>query len=133
MKERIKRVINNHQMSCQINQQNLYILRGFKPIVDNIDIPVVKFDGETNTKDNRYILEEDWNGEKLEGFVPVVVNFNFFEGGLLNENGTVNSVKPLDVETLNVFNTNNPLIGVVDDLEMSDSQRLDYLKSIHIL
>lgn len=133
MRERIKRVINNHQMSCQINQQNLYILRGFKPILENVVIPVVKFNGDTHTKDNRYILEEDWDGEKLEGFVPIVVNFNFFEGGLLQENGTVNSTETLDYETLNVFNTNNPLIGVVEDLEMSDSQRLDYLKSIHVL
>lgn len=133
MRERIKLVINNHQMSCQILQKNLYILRGFKPVEHNVDIPVEKYTGNTDGKSNLYLLEEEWDGNKIEGFVPVFVNFNFFEHGYLNDNGEVVAMPTNDYDAINIFNTINALNGITEDLTLNDDQRIAYLKSIDVL
>ncbi len=133
MRDRIKRVMDNHQMSCQITIRNLYVLKGFAPVIDNIDFPVSKLDGDLSGRSNKYILEEDWDGQEVDGFIPIEVFFNFFENGILNDKGEIVGYEPTDKKPIYIFNTNNALTGLVDDLTWDDSKRLDYLKSIDMV
>ena len=133
MIERIKRVINNHQLSCQDSNNYLYVLRGFKPIINNIEIPVSHLSDEIENNKNYYALEEDWNHEELPERITMNVDFNFFNNGLLNEKGEIVEISPSKYDSLNIFNTVNPLIGVHENLELNDNEKLEYLKEINIL
>lgn len=133
MNERIKRVINNHQLSCQDNNHYFYILRGFKPIINNVEIPVSHLSDEIENNKNYYVLEEDWNHEELPERITMNVDFNFFNNGLLNEKGEIVETSPSKYDSLNIFNTVNPLIGVHENLELNDKEKLEYLKEINIL
>lgn len=133
MIERIKRVINNHQLSCQDNNNYLYVLRGFKPIINNIEIPVSHLNDKIEDKKNYYVLEEDWNNKEFPERITMNVNFNFFNNGLLNEKGEIVETSPSNYDSLNIFNTLNPLIGVHENLKLNDKEKIEYLKEINIL
>ncbi|QIK85277.1 hypothetical protein G7061_01005 [Erysipelothrix sp. HDW6B] len=141
LQERINRVINNHQLSCGHTNHYIFILKGFTHVLKKYSVPVKDLDVvKIPTKTNFYITYED--AMTLgDGFVsalieheydPWIVDFNFFEGGYLADIDSVDYTnrKPLanmllvnypeiswapERKTIHIFNTNNPLIGIVDD------------------
>ncbi|CAM3620632.1 hypothetical protein ERUR111494_03560 [Erysipelothrix urinaevulpis] len=133
MQERINRVINNHQLSCQDSNNYFYVLRGFKGFIDTISIPVKKQNNTLENFTNYYCLEEDWNREEIPGLITVTVTFNFFDDKLLDETLDLVPFLPLSLENINIFNSNNPLIGVSEDLDMTNEQRLMFLQSINLI
>ncbi|AMC93096.1 hypothetical protein AOC36_03620 [Erysipelothrix larvae] len=140
MKDRIRRVINNHQLSCEHTSKYYYILRGFKPLMGAVEIPVKPYADSLDPKENRYILEEDLpnhDAHEFEGFDVWTVTFNLFDDKILDENGQLVDLNPLTLpvrfKNLNIFNEINPLTGIVDNLELDNDDRLDYLKAIGFL
>lgn len=140
IKERIQRVINNHQLTCEHTSKYFYILRGFAPLMNNIDIPVNHNDKALPLNENRYILEEEIDqvrNEDFEGFDVWTITFNFFEDKLLNAQNELvvlkNLTLPVRFKNLNIFNENNALIGVCDSLDLDNTQRLNVLKTEGLL
>lgn len=136
MQERITRVIQNHLMSCQNIGKYFYILRGFDYIKDRITIPLIHYDEKHQTRDALYIFEEELDNIKIEDYDDyeiISVTFNFFKEGLLQKDKSYVELKPLKFKVdreINIFNTINPLIGVVSDLDMDDAGRFIFMNSV---
>ena len=136
MKERIIRVIENNLLSCQNINRNLYVLRGFIKLRDKVEIPVTHYLGPHRDEDALYVFEEELGNipeDYFDNFNIVEVIFNFFDGGVLNDEGKIVSLKPLLLKTdevIYVFNRNNPLIGITDDLTLNNEDRLTYLQAV---
>lgn len=136
MQERINRVIDNHQLSCHFTDKYLYIFRGFCPLMNQITVPVKHEAKDLEKKENRYILEEEldnYNLEEYDDYKIFMVTFNFFDMKVLNCDGELINYETTDFSNINVFNANNPLIGVTKALDLSNSDRLEYLKQQGIL
>lgn len=127
--ERITRVINNHQLSCQNTNRNLYILVGFDPFIDSVDLPIKPLASDISDNENAYVLEKDFKQVKEDDFVLVYVIFNFFEGGTLDESWKLQKLDLNDFEKIFIFNQNNPLSGVVDN-DLDDDSRIQYIKEV---
>lgn len=127
--ERITRVINNHQLSCQNTNRNLYILVGFDPFIDSVDLPIKPLASDINDNENAYVLEKDFKQVKEDDFVLVYVIFNFFEGGTLDESWKLQKLDLNDFEKIFIFNQTNPLSGVVDN-DLDDDSRIQYIKEV---
>ncbi len=158
--ERINRVINNHQFTCQHRSHYLFVLRGFEPILENITLNVLPLDqSNLSNGTNYWITYEDafdiettvWDALKANEYDIWIVNFNFFDGvyfASVPSHSHLTSNQSQDVEwvtykdnphllerkTLNVFNTNNPLIGIVPDIKshLSNEQRLELLPVVNL-
>lgn len=138
MQERITRVIQNHYMSCQNIGKYLYVLRGFDFIKERVSVPkpLIHYNEKHQERDALYIFEEELDNINIQDYNDyeiISVTFNLFDEGLLQKDKSYIAVKPLnfkvDVE-LNIFNTINPLIGVVSDLELDDAARYIYMNSV---
>jgi len=127
--ERITRVINNHQLSCQNTNRNLYILVGFDPFIDSVDLPIKPLTSDISDNENAYVLEKDFKQVKEDDFVLVYVIFNFFEGGTLDESWKLQKLDLNDFEKIFIFNQTNPLSGVVDN-DLDDDSRIQYIKEV---
>ncbi|NMB17981.1 MAG: hypothetical protein GX984_00795 [Erysipelothrix sp.] len=127
--ERITRVINNHQLSCQNTNRNLYILVGFDPFIDSVDLPIKPLASDISDNENAYVLEKDFKQVKEDDFVLVYVIFNFFEGGTLDESWKLQKLDLNDFEKIFIFNQTNPLSGVVDN-DLDDDSRIQYIKEV---
>lgn len=127
--ERITRVINNHQLSCQNTNRNLYILVGFDPFIDSVDLPIKPLTSDIRDNENAYVLEKDFKQVKEDDFVLVYVIFNFFEGGTLDESWKLQKLDLNDFEKIFIFNQTNPLSGVVDN-DLDDDSRIQYIKEV---
>lgn len=127
--ERITRVINNHQLSCQNINRNLYILVGFDPFIDSVDLPIKPLTSDISDNENAYVLEKDFKQVKEDDFVLVYVIFNFFEGGTLDESWKLQKLDLNDFEKIFIFNQTNPLSGIVDN-DLDDDSRIQYIKEV---
>ena len=151
--ERIKRVINNHQMSCGHAGHYLYLLKGFNDFVDKIEIPVDKLDkSKLDRKLNFYCLLEDaydFDAEFLEALKKYdyeiwTIDYNLFKDKFLSNTDaapyeTSEALQDKFLVTYSqpgwfearknvpVFNLNNSLIGIVDEpnKERTNEQLLD--------
>lgn len=152
LQERINRVINNHQMSCQRDGSFLYILKGFNIVLDTFKVPVANLDSmNIHFGNNYYIKYEEAmslgdgiiSALKEQGFQFCIVNFNLFSTGYLSKRVLTDhqdavplepyylvsypKLKWLDTyEAINIFNSDNP-IKDISSSELSDAQRLDWL------
>lgn len=138
MQERITRVIQNHYMSCQNIGKYLYVLRGFGFIKERVSVPkpLIHYNEKHQERDALYIFEEELDNINIQDYNDyeiISVTFNLFDEGLLQKDKSYIAVKPLDFKVdveLNIFNTINPLIGVVSDLELDDAARFIYMNSV---
>lgn len=155
LQERINRVINNHQMSCEHRSHYLYILKGFNVVLDRFTVPVDNLDvNRIEEQKNFYIKYEeamtlgDGIIERLKDnkYDMWVVEFNLFEGGYLAKRVLTDYLDstPLDdlflvtypeltwVEShksIAIFNTDNPLKGIDDD-SLDNRARLELFKNM---
>ena len=139
--ERIKRVINNHQMSCGHAGHYLYLLKGFNDFIDKIEIPVDKLDkSKLDKKLNFYCLLEDAYDfdvnmiESLDKYNYEIwtIDYNLFKDKFLSNTDaapyeTTEALKDKYLVTycqpewfearknVPVFNLNNSLTGIVED------------------
>ena len=139
--ERIKRVINNHQMSCGHAGHYLYLLKGFNDFIEKIDIPVEALDkSKLNSKINFYCLLEDAYDfdvnmiESLDKYDYEIwtIDYNLFGNEFLSNTDaapyeTSQELKDKYLVTYSqpgwfeerksvpVFNMDKPLIGIVED------------------
>lgn len=155
--ERINRVINNHQFTCQHTSHYLFILKGFETILNSITLNVNEYsesllNSQVNlwiSYESAYILDNSQVNEIAENNYDVwVVDFNFFEGTHIAISQSISHetytsiedafwVKYKDIEnftrykTLSIFNELNPLIGVVDNPKetWTNTMRLELLKN----
>lgn len=153
--ERINRVINNHQFTCQHRSHYLFVLRGFEPILKNIKLNVLPLDLTNLSNGTNYWISYEeafeldlkvWEKLKNNQYDIWIVNFNFFEEtyfALNASNSHLSSIKYSNIDwvtykdnpnllerkSLNVFNSNNPLIGVVSDSKthLNNEQRLELI------
>lgn len=127
--ERITRVINNHQLSCQNTNRNLYILVGFDPFIDFVDLPIKPLTSDIRDNENAYILNGDLDKVNRDDFVLVYVIFNFFEEGTLDRFWNLQNPELSDFEKVFVFNQIDPLNGVVEGY-LDDESRIQYIKEV---
>lgn len=155
--ERINRVINNHQFTCQHTSHYLFILKGFEPLLNNIELNVKGYsktllsnhDNLWITYEDAYILNEnEWDQVKENNYDIWVVDFNFFDQShialtrsssheIISKDDDVIWVNYKEIKsltrfkTLNIFNGVNPLIGVVSDPKDSwnNTKRFNLLKN----
>ena len=130
--ERINRVINNHQFTCQHLSHYLFVLKGFDAFIDKISINVKKFDStDLGSRKNYYLtysealLLDDKTVQELKdnNYDVWIVDFNLIPNTwIVKENDElkfIDSFDPLDFveerKTLSIFNTTNSLTGIVDD------------------
>lgn len=155
LQERINRVINNHQMSCEHRSHYLYILKGFNVVLDRFTVPVENLDiNRIEEQKNFYIKYEEAMtlGDgiikrlKDNNYDIWIVEFNLFEGAYLAKRVLSDYLEatPLDdfylvqypdlswVEThktIAIFNTDNPLKGI-SDMPLDSDARIDLFKSM---
>lgn len=155
--ERINRVINNHQFTCQHRSHYLFVLKGFEPLLRTLNLNVEHLDVKfLYTHKNFFITYEEafelkdteWKTIKDESYDIWIVDFNFFDSAhiALNQSKSHASIindhdilwvtyhdnpNLLIRKTLNIFNTINPLIGIVKDFSnlKTNQQRYDFLKN----
>lgn len=155
--ERINRVINNHQFTCQHRSHYLFILKGFNAVLPTMNLNVLPYnEAHLNSHQNFAILYEDaynlsqisWESVQANEYDIWVVDFNLFRNGYLsssvsNAHSQSDYLKDgfsivdyhdlpdsIKYKTLPIFNTLNPLIGITNDpkVGLSDSQRLELLE-----
>lgn len=155
--ERINRVINNHQFTCQHRSHYLFILKGFEPLMSDFDINVKPLELENlPSKTNYYITYENaflldkaiWNDLEYHNYDLWIVDFNLFDNAHLANNEqhlSYNFIETLDdyalvkyndsdnfskAKILSIFNTINPLIGIVENPKekLNNTQRIAILK-----
>lgn len=133
MLERIQRVVNNHQLSCQHTDKYFYILRGFKDFIDEIDFPVKHDSDKLNKLSNRYILEEElesFDENRFDGFKLIEVLFNFFEDNEVYIDKEFKKLKPLNLkihDTIHIFNQIDQLTDISDQ-NLDNDMRLQLAK-----
>lgn len=147
--DRINRVINNHQFTCEHRSHYLFVLKGFDAFIDKIKLNVESFNPEElHTHKNFAITYHDAlslssdivNTIHNESYDVWIVDYNFIPNKWLikDDNGIdfVESFEPLSFaeerKTLPVFNTSNSLIGIVSnpDTERSDQDYCDLMKDL---
>lgn len=158
LQERIDRTINNHQLSCEHLQHYLFILKGFSDVLDSQSVPLEHFNEtfvETHT--NYYLTFEEAlsldaktiDALKDHHYDIWTVSFNLFKHGFLSKtrDGDFETVEPLQNrflvnyrqpdwfearKTISIFNTINPLIGLVDDpnLDLDNDALFDLYKEL---
>ncbi|QIK69148.1 hypothetical protein G7062_02100 [Erysipelothrix sp. HDW6C] len=154
LQERLNRVVNNHQMTCEHTNHYIYILKGFSKLKDRLSVPVDAFDASHITqKKNMAITYEDALNFKTEiihslldnAYDPWVVDFNFFLDGYLAATDAYPTAIPLndgflvtyppldwvpDRKTLFVFNQVDPLreFGVTEALD--NQERYELLQTL---
>lgn len=137
LQERINRVINNHQYNCQHPGNYLFVLKGFEYVLKTHTVPVNHIDVDAiHHRDNLYITFEEAHNLSNEivdllkeyHYHIWLVDFNLFKEGHMSSDGTF--VEYPDVSWINeknsisVFNTINPLIGLVSN-PSEDINRFD--------
>lgn len=155
---RINRVINNHQFTCQHRSHYLFVLKGFEPILDTISLNVERLDGKKLSLNTNFwityeegfeLSNDDWNAIKDHEYDVWIVDFNFFENSYfaLNKNTSHEVInhfdnilwvnyKPLEWvlerKTIHIFNTLNPLIGIIKDFDkyQTNEARLKLLEEL---
>lgn len=155
--DRINRVINNHQFTCQHRSHYLFVLKGFEPIIDFITLNVAKYASEQLSTQTNYWMTfeesntlnaDDWSLLREFGYDIWIVEFNFFTDkyiAMVDSSSHKNSEKKDGIlwvdyhdneniesrKTLSIFNTNNPLIGVLNDSKqiVSNSERWEIIKA----
>ena len=153
--DRINRVINNHQFTCEHRSHYLFVLKGFDPVMAKLNLDLEAYDFrhiamKANmfvTYEEAFLFETDvWSSLSSANYDIWIVDFNWFEGvyastkltsayltSTQEDNHYWVSYKNIDHltlrKTITIFNTINPLIGIVTDLERlnSNSKRYDYL------
>lgn len=147
LQERINRVINNHQLSCGHTDHYLYVLQGFTPVLEHYTVPVDPFDASLlKTKVNMYVTFEEallFEPSQIQALRDQeydlwIVAFNFFPHVFISNTSASDYAsieRHEDVyvvtypelpwvetrKTISIFNTMNPLIGVVQDSHRRDS------------
>lgn len=140
LQERINRVINNHQLSCQHTNHYLYILKGFNAILPQFTVPVEALDKtQLAALKNFYItyeealdLDEAVIRELKERKYDLwIVDFNWFNKVYLTREDNLHVLAKWKVngenyiaypvldwqetrKTISIFNTNNPSIGFIE-------------------
>lgn len=153
--DRINRVINNHQFTCEHRSHYLFVLKGFTPIIDSLTLDLKAYDVSLiPSKENMFITYEDAYLLETDAWATLgeakydiwIVDFNFFidtHASTIASASYAASVQDGDHfwvryhdnahlavrKTLSVFNTINPLIGIVSDFNRLDTNqsRYDYL------
>lgn len=142
LQERIDRVINNHQCNCQHPGNYLFVLKGFENILKTHTVPVNHLDAsKIHRRENFYItfeeaqtLSEDVVNLLSEYQYRIwAVDFNLFKEGHMSADGSFKEYPQPDWfearKTIAVFNTLNPLIGLVDDPKI-DVDRMALYKEL---
>lgn len=155
--ERINRVINNHQFTCQHTSHYLFVLKGFEPLLNSISLNVQKLDlSKLSSHTNFWITYEEsfnlddgiWSSIRGENYDIWIVDFNFFINSFIalhpsnahihqgSDNGVLwvnyhDNDNLTSRKTLSIFNTNNPLIGVLSDSKkvVDNNERLNIIKA----
>lgn len=139
LKDRMTLVINNHRFSCSHTDQFIYILKGFSEIKGfNLPFPHISVIKEG---EHTYLYLEEWERYEvliqdhlLSGYRLAVLDFNFFQPLYLSRNDQGycfiedegNNLAQAEIVPL--FNLNNALIGVSDDLTLDKQEKLNLLK-----
>lgn len=140
IKKRCQLVINNHRLSCSHTDFYIYILKGFSAL-KNLDLPLKQLDESPLTNDFYVIDYETVLKDKdivKRNRKLCLVDFNLFiDQYLFEEKGTYHlSTYPeleLEMDYINIFNLKNPLIGISDDLEADDNDKMDLLRNENLI
>lgn len=157
IEERINRVINNHQFTCQHRSHYLFILKGFDSVLPKMNLNVLPYNEKELTSHQNFAIlfedayrlsDESWKTILDNNYDIWVVDFNLFKDGYLSISSSIahsdsknlkegyflvnyhelsDSIK---FKVLPIFNTLNPLIGITDDpkIELTDAERLSLLE-----
>lgn len=155
LQERINRVINNHQMSCEHRSHYLYILKGFNVVLDRFTVPVDNLDINRIEEQKNFYLKYEEAMTLGDGIIQRlkdndydiwIVDFNLFKDGYLSKRVLTDYTdsRPLnDLFLVNypeltwvkahkviaIFNTDNPLQGISDH-DIDNEERLNLFKSM---
>ena len=122
LQERINRVMNNHQYSCQHPGNYLFILKNFDDVLKTHTVPAAHLDPKLlHKKGNMYLTYDeslDLDPQIIEDIKKYSYRVWILDFNLFPKDDTVVEVQPDWYEarkTISVFNTINPLIGIVED------------------
>ena len=144
LRERMQLVINNHRYSCSHTDYFIYILKGFEAI-ESFELPFSHLK-EVVAKDHAYIYLEEWDDYKdlihdqlLAGYRLALCDFNFFSPLYLSKKDgkfiliAQDEIDLTQAEYVPLFNMNNPLIGVSENLNLSDQEKIELLKEENLI
>lgn len=128
LQERIDRVINNHQCNCQHPGNYLFVLKGFGDVLKHFSVPVKHLEPERLYRRENYYITFEESQTLSEEIISTlrkykyrvwIVDFNLFPEGHLAMDGSFKEYPQPDWfearKTISIFNTINPLIGIVED------------------
>lgn len=122
LQERINRVMNNHQYNCQHPGNYLFILKNFDDVLKTHSVPAEHLDSTLlHKKGNMYLTYDeslDLDPQIIEDIKKYSYRVWILDFNLFPKDDSVVEVQPDWYETrktISVFNTINPLIGIVKD------------------